>query len=280
MRSHDVQRRASLGAVLLLGVCVVLGAGGASLLLAGCSAVPGSAGSVTGSGSTVARQYDLSGFTGVRLDNACDATVTRGDAFAVTVTVNDNLAEHLVVEVDGDTLHIGLDPSYSFSNVDLEAQVTMPDLQALELSGASVADVRGFAADSSLAVELSGASKASLAAVSSGDVSFDISGASSMTGELRSRSLGGEVSGASRIGLEGSGTSAELEASGGSELGLRFFALQDAGVTLSGGSQGQVRVSGTLDVDVSGGSQLDYFGSPSLGSTDVSGGSELNRAAD
>ena len=277
MRSRGAGRRRTAALVaLLLVVAIACG----TLLAAGCTVQPGSAGSVTGSGNAVAKVYDSSGFTRVRLDNTCDATVTRGDTFLVDVTVDDNVAQHLVVEVKGDTLHIGLDPSYGYSDITLKAQVVMPDLQGLELSGAALAGVSGFSSDSPLQLELSGSSRANLRDMRSGDVTFEISGASSLSGELRSRELKGEASGASRAGLEGSGTTAEVEASGGSSLGLRFFAVGDADVELSGGSRGQVRVSSTLNADVSGGSQLDYFGSPTLGNVDVSGGSELNRAAD
>jgi len=264
----------------VLPLLVVLLSAGAALMLAGCSVWPVSAGSVTGSGTTATKSYDLSGFTGLRLDNSCDATVTRGDAFAVDVSVDDNLVQHLVVEVKGDTLHIGLDPGYVYVNAHLSARVTMPELETLELSGAALADVSGFSSEAPLEFRLSGASKLSLSGVRCGDVSFDISGASSLTGRLESQAFGGEVSGAGDVGLEGSGTTLKVEGSGASDVGLRYFAVQDADVTLSGASSGQVRVSGTLNVDASGASQLDYFGSPTLGDVNVSGGSEVNHAAD
>ena len=79
--------------------------------LAGCSAIPGSGGEVTGSGTATVKRYDYSGFSSLRVDNAFSTTVNRGDAFSVEVSVDDNLIEYLRVELDGDTLHIGLDPS-------------------------------------------------------------------------------------------------------------------------------------------------------------------------
>jgi hypothetical protein len=52
---------------------------------AGCSGVPGTGGHVSGSGNPTTKQYDYSGFTGLRVDNAFAATVTRGDAFGVNL---------------------------------------------------------------------------------------------------------------------------------------------------------------------------------------------------
>jgi hypothetical protein len=258
-------------------ILVLLGAG--AFLVAGCS-LPGGAGSVSGSGTATDKSYDLSGFTGLRLDNRCDATVTRGDTFSVTVTVDDNLLQHLVVEIKDDTLRIGLDPGNSYSDYTLRARVTMPDLSALELSGASLAAVSGFSSTGELMVALSGASRVSLSGVNAGGTAFTISGGSALTGELQATSLGGDASGGSRVAVDGGAVSESIEGSGGSHFDLKSFPVQDADVQLSGGSSAAISVNGRLNADVSGGSRLDYAGSPLLGDVNASGSSQINHVAD
>ncbi len=54
----------------------------------------------------------------------------------------------------------------------------------------------------------------------------------------------------------------------------------DADLRLSGGSRGAVTVTGTLSADASGGSRLEYAGSPQLGGVDSSGGSVVEPAGD
>ena len=41
-----------------------------------------------------------------------------------------------------------------------------------------------------------------------------------------------------------------------------------------------MRVTGTLNVEASGGAQLDYYGSPTVGRMDVSGGAQVSDAGD
>ncbi len=68
-----------------------------------------------------------------------------------------------------------------------------------------------------------------------------------------------------------------MDASGGSTLDLENFPVHDASIGFSGGSSGTIRLDGTLDADLSGGSRLFYVGSPTLGDIDTSGGSGLQK---
>ena len=214
----------------------------------------------------------------MRVDNAFAATVTRGDVFAITVTVDDNLVKYLRVELDGDTLRIGLDPSKSYQNATLKAEVTLPSLRAMEVSGASSADVTGFVSQDALDLRLSGGSSAELTGIRAGEVTIDVSGGARLSGGLEAQELRGQVSGAGRVSLEGSASRAQLEASGAGRLDLKALTLRDADLQLSGGASGTVRVTGTLTVEASGGAHLDYYGSPTLVGTKVSGGAQVNRA--
>jgi len=258
---------------LLLAVLVPL-----LILVAGCSSVPGTGGDVTGSGTPTTRTYDYTGFSGLRVDNAFAATVTYGGAFGVTVTVDDNLVKYLRVELDGDTLRIGLDPDMSYQNTTLKAEVTMPGLRALEVSGGATADANGFSSADDLELRLSGGGTVSLTGFRAGDVGIDVSGAARLSGELEARELSGEASGAGQVTLSGSASKAKLEASGAGKLDLKDFTLKDADLQLSGGASGTVRVTGSLTVEASGGARLDYYGSPAQVQSNASGGAQVNRA--
>ena len=192
--------------------------------------------------------------------------------------MDDNLVKYLRVELHGDTLHIGLDPGMSYQNASLRAEVTLPSLQALEVSGASTADVKGFASRDALDLQVSGGGRISLVNVSAGDVTMDVSGAGRLSGRLAAQGVSGEVSGAGKVSLDGSASQAQLEASGAGHLDLGGLTLRDADLQLSGGASGTVRVTGTLNVEASGGAHLDYYGSPTVGRMDVSGGAQVNPA--
>jgi hypothetical protein len=264
-----VNRTVLRSVVAMLAVALLLGTGA-------CDGVPG-IDEVSGSGDPTTRQFDFTGFTAVHADNAFDVTVTRGDAFAVEVTVDDNLVEYLRVELDGDALRIGMESGRRYANATLTAQVTMPSLQALEVGGAASAEAGGFDSADPLALAASGAGAIALASVRAGAVTLDVSGAGELSGRLEAQRIGGQVSGGGRVSLEGSASSIDLEASGGSRLELAGLTAQDAVLDLSGGANGAVRVTGSLSVDASGGAQLDYSGSPTSVDVNTSGGAQVDR---
>jgi hypothetical protein len=235
---------------------------------------------VVGSAGATTKKYDLSGYSAVRIDNAFSATVTGGKDFATSVTVNENLVEYLVVEVEGDTLHIGLKPGTDFRLTDLNAEVTLPSLAGVELSGASNAYVSDFSSGDALALTVSGASRLSVKDVKAGDVTLDVSGAGILEGVIKAGKVGGAVSGAGQVGLTGSVSAVKLDISGGSTVPLNELSATDADMTLSGGSKASVRVSGVLNAHPSGGSLLQYYGTGKLGDVNVAGASQLTHIQD
>lgn len=234
----------------------------ALLLAAGCSTLPdlGSVlgeGSLVGSGIPVTREFDLSGFDQVEVSDSFEVDIQQGDTFSVVVRTDDNVAEYLEIVQQGNTLRIGLKPhTYATVSVEtLEAEVTMPELGGLELSGASSATTTGFQ--------------------SSDPFYAEVSGASALEGEIQAGGVRFNVSGASDVELAGSGGDLVMDVSGASSVDLAGFQVANASIQVSGASSATVSTSGTLDVEASGGSRVRYLGSPTLGSVDSSGGSTI-----
>jgi hypothetical protein len=202
-------------------------------LLAGCGL-----GAITGSGNVITQEEAIADFEKLDVSNGFRVEVSQGDSFGVVIRIDDNLVEHLQVAKEGNTLKIGLKPGrlYNILGATVEADVTMPELTGLDLSGGSRGTVTGFESTRDLALDLSGGSHATLAG-SAGDVTID--------------------------------------ASGGSEADLSGFSVADARVEASGGSEVTLDASGRLDVDASGGSRVYYLGSPTLGTIEQSGGSTM-----
>ncbi len=224
-----------------------------------CSfAFTGTGANVTGSGRLMDKQYDLTGFTRVEIGHGARLTVSQGAAFATTVTADDNLSQYLIVEKRGDTLYIGLQPG-SYRNFTLRANVTMPAMRGLILSGGSHTDIAGFRSTEYL--------------------DLNISGGSQLDGELQAGVAAITASGGSRVTLKGASTGLSLNSSAGSPIELgEFVTTGNAGVTLSGGTRATINLSGRLDANLSGGSTLRYRGSPTLGTVNSSGGSQISAA--
>jgi hypothetical protein len=258
-----------MGLSAFLGAVVIA----VSFLGAACADTP-----VVGSGDLVTEQYDFANFTRVEVSHAFEVEITRGDGFSVEVTTDDNLVDRLRVEQRGDTVKIGMKAGVDFGTVTRRAAIVLPDLRGVDLSGASEAVVGGFDAGENLDLAASGASTIALSDVKAADTTVEMSGASEMTGDLVAADVTIEASGASEIRLQGSGRDADLEASGASELMLDSFEVATADVVLSGASKGSIKVSRTLDADLSGASTLTYSGNAVIREIKTSGASQVKRS--
>jgi len=228
-------------------VCLLL-----AILAAGC--LPRGP-MVTGSGRMVERELEVGEFSRIEASHAFELEIVQGSNQSVTITADDNLFDDLDTSVAGDTLRLRLRPGSAYRRTTLRARITMPSLRALQLSGASRASLSGFRSQEDLALELSGAS--------------------TVRGELEADEIRIGQSGASRVELSGSGSNLRLQASGASDARLAALAVRDVDVSLSGASTAELNVSGRLDANLSGASRLEYTGNPTLGRTETSGGSSI-----
>lgn len=251
--------------VLLVAVLLTLG------LLMGCEGV------VVGSGKLATQEFTFSDFKQVDVGSAFEVEITQADSYRVSVTADDNLFEYIQVSREGETLKIGLKTVSLQWPVTLKAVVTMPQLSGLNISGATRGTVSGFSSTENLDIEVSGASSLDLADISAGDVKFDVSGASKVTGDFITGNVDFDVDGASSVQLEGSASDIVVDADGASRVKLAGFTVNNANINLGGASRGTVNLDGRLDADLSGASKLEYMGEPTMGTINTSGASTLSR---
>ncbi|MBI2303945.1 MAG: DUF2807 domain-containing protein [Chloroflexi bacterium] len=213
---------------------------------------------LSGSGHVITQQKDLAGFTQVEASGPLEVEIAQSNTFSVTVTVDDNLLDHVVASVDREKLRLSTENLRLFFGwPTLKARITMPSLRSLRLSRAVKGTITGFKSTDDFALEVMGASK--------------------LEGSLDSGNTKIDASSASRVNLEGSGSNADLKASGASKLELGNFQVKNAKVTVDGASSATVNVTGRLDVNASGASSVYYLGNPTLGEVNISGASKLER---
>jgi len=240
-------------------------------LLVGCAGPV-----VTGSANLVTKTYDFSDFNRVEVGSAFEVDIAQSGSYSVSVTADDNLFDYILVSKRGSTLKIRLKTAHYIAT-HTKAEITMPELRGLELSGASKGTISGFSSTENAEIEVSGASSVNLENISAGDVKFNISGASKVAGDLTSSDVDFDISGASTVELEGSAKDIDVNASGASYVKLADFTVRNAGVKLSGASNGTVNLDGRLDTDLSGASNLKYIGEPTMGDIDTSGSSSIRK---
>ena len=192
---------------------------------------------VVGSGNLRTQEEVLSDFVIVDVGSGFKVLITQASSFGISVTADDNLFDYIQVTKTGDTLSIGLDPGVSYQTSTLKAEIAMPDLEELQFSGGVNGSAEGF---------------------------------------VMSHDFRAELSGGSILRIDGEANNLIVTCSGGSRLELTEFAVNNASVNFSGGSQGTINLDGTLDADLSGGSKLFYIGNPTLGDINTSGGSSMS----
>ena len=244
-----------------------------AMLLTGCSAVF----HTEALGDVIQKTYDFSGFTSVQLSNAFQYQITQSDTYSITVSAYQNMLDHLDIHQSGTTLYVGLKFGlFGFNdNENSSIIIAMPQLNKLDISGACSGSVSGFNTNSDFVADLSGASQLNLD-ITAGKTTLEASGASDITGNLTSGETEITLSGASQCKLGGSAGNTTIEASGASSMNSPDFAMQSADVNLDGASNAGVLTDGTLNLDISGFSTLNYYGNPVLGTIDISGASKLN----
>jgi len=212
---------------------------------------------IVGSGDEIPVTKGFTDFDRISISHGCEATVTRDDNYHVEVVVDDNISNYLNIVKEGRTLKIYLDPGHTYSRYTLEADITLPHLEKISQGGGSVATLSGFSSDYNFEADLSGASE--------------------LTGDMEANDFDLQLSGASEIALTGTGDDVDVQSSGASILDLSDLPVDDAEVEMSGGGKATLRLEGTLNARLSGGSDLYYYGNPTLGSIYTSGGSTVQR---
>jgi hypothetical protein len=238
-----------------LALCVLV-----AVTAAGCVEPFGDGGAIRGSGDLVTIEEDHDGFVAVEIGDTFHVEIARGATYSVSITTDDNVADHVRVSVDDDRLRIRMDDDHSYRDATLEATITMPAIERLAVSGVSTAALSGFRSDD--------------------DLELEISGASTLTGDVTSGDLTCEVSGASRLTLDGGGAALDLRASGASTVSLGDFPAWDADVDLSGASSAEINASGTISATLSGASRLEYRGGAVLADVNTSGASTVRSLDD
>lgn len=208
-------------------------------------------------GELITEELEYSDFTAVDVGSAFQVEITQSGSYSVIITVDEKIFDKIDVSKTGTTLIISTEPNTITASA-LKAEITMPELDELVLSGASRGTIEGFGSSEPLVVELSGASNLQMQDINVGNIEVELSGASTLT-------------------AEGSGNDLVSIVEGASNLDLANFPVDNSDLVVSGASQATVNLDGTLDAVVSGASTVYYIGEPTMGNIDISDSSSINK---
>jgi len=209
-------------------------------------------------GELISEELEYTDFTAVDISSAFEVEITQSNSYSILITADEKIFDNIEVDKTGNTLSIGVQTGIVISLMRLKAEITMPNLVEVVLSGASRGTIEGFSSSESFAVKLSGASRLEMQDINVGNIDIELSGASTLNAEGGGSDLVSIISGASR-------------------LDLTDFPIDNGDLNISGASQVTVNLVGTLDAVVDGASTLYYIGEPTMGDIDISGSSTINQ---
>ena len=191
-------------------------------------------GCTRGSGTPAQQEREVAGFSRVDVGGAFEVDIDVGPDFRVVVHADDNLVERVITDVDGDTLKIHLDGSAT-TRSPLRAEISMPALAGVDVSGATRADVEGVAS-----------------------ASIDL-----------------DASGASHLAVRGKATHVEIDGSGAAKIDARSLEAGSVKINASGATKASVTATEAIEADASGSSEVRYFGNPTSVGKETSGASSI-----
>lgn len=211
-----------------------------------------------------AEPREAKNFHALKVSNAFDVYLTQGTEEAVAVSANDDeVKQHIVVEVDGGVLIIRLEGEKKFwkswkGNKKLKAYVSFKSLDKIAASGACDVHLMNTLKSENLVV--------------------DFSGASDMDGKIEiDNTLDVELSGASDLKVSGSASNLKARLSGACDFKGYDLVTDYCDVTASGASGVDITVNKELSAHVSGASDINYKGTGLIRDLKSSGASSIKK---
>ena len=94
-------------------------------------------------GNLITEEKEYSNFTVVDIGSAFKVEIIQSTLYSVNITANENILDKIDVTQEGNTLIIRAGPNISMTSL-YEAEIAMPKLTELVISGASKVTAEGF----------------------------------------------------------------------------------------------------------------------------------------
>ena len=174
-----------------------------------------------GSGNLVTETREVGSFSRIDVRGGANVElrVSPNLSQSVSVTYDDNVIDNIVTRVDGNTLIVDTEGSFSTTGgAHRFVTVTTDRIEVIEASGG--ADVNGSGATESYRLQASGGSDVDLVDLQASTVQIEASGGSDVS-IFASESITGEASGAADVQIFGNPTSVNIEESEAADVKLR-----------------------------------------------------------
>ena len=212
-----------------------------------------------GNGIAGSETRNVSSFTNIDVSGAVNVYIKQDSATTVKVEADENLLQYIKTRVDGNTLVIeSEDGIWMRPKRTINVYVSNPTYNNFEVSGAS---------------KLNGESLIS----STGDFHFNFSGASGGRLEIDAPKVAVELSGASSLTLNGKTKDLEVDVAGASKANCYNLLAESVKAVSSGASGADVYSSVKINAHASGASHVYYKGNAVEEEKSESGASKVRK---
>ena len=205
---------------------------------------------VVGSGNIVQETRSVTGATGVNLSGVANLTIEQGAPEELILETDDNLMAFILTDVQNGILVISKDPTVSLrpsrsQGTGIEAHLTLSSIDSITLSGVGGITVPDDLTTTQLELTLSGV----------GDIDIF---------NLDAQTLDVLISGIGDISVDGQVDDQLITLTLGSigDYDAGNLSSETVDVEIAGGKSATVRVSTTLNANITGSGSVFYHGSP------------------
>lgn len=228
----------------------------ASFVFTGCG---DKIGCIKGKGAIVERTLEISDFSGIGIAGSFDVVVSQGDQQEVVVKGHQNIVDLLETHVSSNFWEIKFKDRECIKDYELTIYITVPNLDAVKLSGSGNVDINSFVEQNTLDLTISG--------------SGNITSNQSIEGLSRTNI---EITGSGNVSLKGVSDKLDVTITGSGKFKGYDFESQDCTIEISGSGDCEVNASKSLDVKTTGSGSVYYYGIPAV-SVQITGSGTVNQ---
>ncbi|MEL6559792.1 MAG: PspC domain-containing protein [Bacteroidota bacterium] len=204
--------------------------------------------------------YDLKNFTSIEANGLFEIEIQQGNSYSVTIKGPDRSIRKSDIYTSGSSLILDYNKGKTWfsrykKSDKIGAVITVPQLDGIDLSGASKVYLRSFKAN---------------------NMTIDLSGASYLEGELDVTDVVVDLSGASSVTLRGKALDLKADLGGASSLTADKLITDTVDIDTEGASKARVYGNVDMDLEASGASRI-YYSGPGNVSKYRGGGSRIRK---
>ena len=212
---------------------------------------------VKGNGDITTKTQQTSDYNEIKVVGFMDVKLESGTEGSITVTTDDNIHEHIVVESKNGVLTIKVKNKVNIqTKKGVHVTVPFKDLNKVSLTGSGDVVTSNTIKSDSFEVELTG----------SGDVILDV----------EAMNVDAKITGSGDLKLTGKATDLEVKVTGSGDYSGKTLVSKNTQVYVSGSGDASVHASKSLKARVNGSGDITYTGNPETTDKKVMGSGDID----